>query len=77
MKRIKICLNSFDKIKDFINITYCLDCKLNLISGSYVADGKSILGIFNLDLSKPIEVNIIGEKPEPDFFPKELAVFMI
>lgn len=59
MKRIKIYL--FDKIKDFINVTYQLDCKLNLTSGRYVVNGTSILGIFNLDLSTPIEVNIIND----------------
>ena len=77
MNRIKINLNSFDKIKDFINVTYQLDCKLNLISGKYVVNGTSILGIFNLDLSTPIEVNIINDNQDSNYCPKELEAFMV
>lgn len=58
MNKINIYLNSFDKIKKFVNVTCKLECDLNLISGRCIVDGKSIIGIFSLDLSKPIEMNI-------------------
>jgi hypothetical protein len=67
-------LDTFDKIKRFISIAEKLDYDIDLISGRYVVDGKSIMGIFSLDLSKPIEVHI----PESiDINPKELSEFMI
>lgn len=61
MKKYRVSLNTMDKIKGFIYVTSKLDCDVNLVSGRYVVDGKSIMGIFSLDLSKPIEVNINSE----------------
>jgi len=52
MKTCKISLNSIDKVKAFVN------CDFDLVSGRYVIDAKSIMGIFSLDLSKPIDLNI-------------------
>ena len=58
MKTINIMLNSIDKVKSFVNTLTKFDCDFDLISGRYVIDAKSIMGIFSLDLSKPIELNI-------------------
>ena len=58
MKTVKISLNSIDKVKAFVNTLTKFDCDFDLISGRYVIDAKSIMGIFSLDLSKPIELNI-------------------
>lgn len=58
MKTIIIMLNSIDKVKSFVNTLTKFDCDFDLISGRYVIDAKSIMGIFSLDLSKPIELNI-------------------
>ena len=54
MKTVKISLNSIDKVKAFVNEISDFD----LVSGRYVIDAKSIMGIFSLDLSKPIDLNI-------------------
>ena len=58
MKTVKISLNSIDKVKAFVNEISKFDCDFDLVSGRYVIDAKSIMGIFSLDLSKPIDVNI-------------------
>lgn len=58
MTQAKICLNSVDKVKSFVNDIQRFDCDFDLVSGRYVIDAKSIMGIFSLDLSQPIEVNI-------------------
>lgn len=58
MKTVKISLNSIDKVKSFVNDISRFDYDFDLISGRYVIDAKSIMGIFSLDLSKPIELNI-------------------
>ena len=58
MKSVQICLNSIDKVKSFVNDISKFDCDFDLVSGRYVIDAKSIMGIFSLDLSKPIELNI-------------------
>ena len=61
MKTIKITLNSIDKVKSFVNEITKYDYDFGLVSGRYVIDAKSIMGIFSLDLSKPIDLNIHAE----------------
>ncbi|HIR96330.1 MAG TPA: HPr family phosphocarrier protein [Candidatus Merdisoma faecalis] len=58
MKTVKICLNSIEKVKSFVNAITRFDVDFDLVSGRYVIDAKSIMGIFSLDLSKPIDLNI-------------------
>ena len=58
MKTVKISLNSIDKVKAFVNEISKFDCDFDLVSGRYVIDAKSIMGIFSLDLSKPIYLNV-------------------
>lgn len=62
MKTAEICLDSIDKVKAFVNEITRFDSEFDLISGRYVIDAKSIMGIFSLDLSKPITLNIHAEK---------------
>lgn len=58
MKTVKISLNSIDKVKTFVNVINRFDAEFDLVSGRYVIDAKSIMGIFSLDISKPIDLNI-------------------
>lgn len=58
MKSVKISLNSIDKVKAFVNDVTKFDTDFDLVSGRYVIDAKSIMGIFSLDLSKEINLNI-------------------
>lgn len=60
MKPVQI---SFDtdtlaKVKSFVNEVTKFDNEFDLVSGRYVVDAKSIMGIFSLDLTKPITLNI-------------------
>jgi Phosphotransferase system, HPr-related proteins len=61
MKTVQISLNSIDKVKSFVNDITKFDHDFDLVSGRYVIDAKSIMGIFSLDLSKPIDLNIHAE----------------
>lgn len=61
MKTVTISLNSIDKVKSFVNEITKFDSDFDLVSGRYVIDAKSIMGIFSLDLSKPINLNIHSE----------------
>ena len=65
MKTVKICLNSIDKVKSFVNDISRFDVDFDLVSGRYVIDAKSIMGIFSLDLSKPIDLNIHADSELP------------
>lgn len=64
MKTVQISLNSIDKVKAFVNAISAFDFDFDLVSGRYVIDAKSIMGIFSLDLSKPIDLNIHSETDE-------------
>ena len=61
MKTVQISLNSIDKVKAFVNEVTKFDAEFDLVSGRYVIDAKSIMGIFSLDLSKPIDLAIHTE----------------
>ena len=64
MKTVQISLNSIDKVKSFVNEITKYDYDFDLVSGRYVIDAKSIMGIFSLDLSKPIDLNIHAENQD-------------
>ena len=61
MKTVQISLNSIDKVKSFVNDITKFNNDFDLVSRRYVIDAKSIMGIFSLDLSKPINLNIHAE----------------
>jgi phosphotransferase system HPr-like phosphotransfer protein len=58
MKTTQIQIDSIDKVKAFVNEITKFECDFDLISGRYVIDAKSIMGIFSLDISKPIDLDI-------------------
>ncbi len=62
VKTVSISLNSIDKVKSFVNVISKFNNDFDLVSGRYVIDAKSIMGIFSLDLSKPISLNIHAEE---------------
>ena len=64
MKSIKISLEMAQKVKEFVTITQGCEYEVLLKSGKYVVDAKSILGIFSLDLSKPLTVEIYSDNCE-------------
>ncbi len=56
MNTAKIRLSTIADVRDFVNIVNRTDCDIDLVSGRYVVDAKSIMGIFSLDLMSPIEL---------------------
>ena len=77
MKTIQICLNSIDKVKSFVNDINRFDCDFDLVSGRYVIDAKSIMGIFSLDLSKPISLNIHADDTSVEPIMNVLAQYVV
>ena len=55
-KTFLVSLNAIDKVKRFVNVTSSFVNDFDLVSGRYVIDGKSIMGIFSLDLTKNIDL---------------------
>lgn len=54
MFQTNIQLSTIDRVKDFVNAISDFDFGVDLVSGKYCVNGKSIMGIFSLDLAKPI-----------------------
>ena len=65
MKTLEVVLGSINDVKDFVNAVSKYEYDVDLASGRYVVDAKSIMGIFSLDLSKPIKVEIHNDDCEP------------
>ena len=59
--RCKIKLSSIADVKEFVNITFKAENDVDLICGKYHIDGKSIMGIFSLELDRPIEMEMSDE----------------
>lgn len=75
MKTFDLLLSSINDVKDFVNIVSKYDFDVDLTSGRYGVDAKSIMGIFSLDLSKPIKVEVHSD--DCDKFMEELDKFII
>ena len=58
MKSVTIHLSLAENVKDFVNVVSKYPYDIDLRSGRHVVDAKSILGIFSLDLNKPITMKV-------------------
>ena len=64
MKSINVSLKKMENVKEFVNIVSKYTYDVDLRSGRYVIDAKSIMGIFSLDLSKALVLEIHNDKCE-------------
>ncbi len=67
MKSVNIMLGTINDVKKFVNAVASYDFDVDLVSGRYAIDAKSIMGIFSLDLSKKIELQAHTDIPEAFF----------
>ena len=66
MREVKIFLGTIERVKDFVHEVSHLECDVDIVSGRYVIDAKSIMGIFSTDLSKPVNVRIHAQGAEAE-----------
>ncbi len=59
MKSIMVRLRSIEDVKKFVDIMARFKGYFDLVSGRYVVDAKSVMGIFSMDLSKNLELRIL------------------
>ena len=76
MQSVTIMLNTVTDVKTFVNVVSKYDFDVDLVSGRYAIDGKSIMGIFSLDLSKPIKVDVHSEGEDADKFIEEIKAYI-
>lgn len=70
-------LSTVERVKDFVNAISDFDCSVDLVSGKYCVNGKSIMGIFSLDLSQPITLEATVGEDAKDAFAKAVEPFAI
>ncbi len=75
MEATTIMLNTINDVKDFVNIVAKYDFDIDLVSGRYAVDAKSIMGIFSLDLSKKIRVE--AHTDDATEFMKEIQKYVV
>ncbi len=61
MKSFKVMLSSIVDVKTFVDIVNEFDFDVDLVSGRYVVDAKSLMGIFSLDLARPVTMRVYTE----------------
>lgn len=62
MTEVKILINSIDKVKNFVNIlSKFKDTEFDVVSGRYVVNAKSAMGLFSLDITVPMDLQIMTE----------------
>ena len=75
MKEMFITLTNVQDIREFVNVVILTDYEVDLVQGRYTIDAKSIMGIFSLDLSKPIE--LVAHSDDADKFLAEIKEFIV
>ena len=75
MKTFNVKLSTIEEVKKFVTAATMFDGDIDLKSGRYVVDAKSIMGIFSLDLLSPIEVTVHSESC--DDFVKAVEGFVV
>ena len=62
--KVTVVLNDYTRIKKFCNEVSTFESDIDLVKGRYVVDAKSLMGVFTIDLSLPVEVVIYSEDEE-------------
>ncbi len=77
MKKIQILINSIEQIKEFMRDTDKFSVDLDLVSERYVVNAKSIMGIFSLNLSQPVQMDIHAEGQQLDEILEVMGKYMV
>jgi len=60
LKEFLVQINSIEDVKELVTSATMLECDIDVLSGRYLVDAKSIMGLFSLDLGKPVTIQIHG-----------------
>lgn len=77
MKKIKILVNTIAKVNSFNRDLLPFDSDIDLVQGRYTVDGKSIMGIFSLNLLEPITAIIHEENGELNALLEKLQPYIV
>lgn len=74
---VKVNLDNTEKVKNFSNKVFNIDETIDLKSGQYIVDAKSIMGIFSLNLSKDLIMVIHADEERTEEIKDILKEFII
>lgn len=77
MKELKVKLESIETVKEFVALTNKCAYDIDLVSGRYAVDAKSIMGIFSLDLSRALTLVIHADEENSAKFIEEAEKFIV
>ncbi|MDL2273341.1 HPr family phosphocarrier protein [Oscillospiraceae bacterium OttesenSCG-928-G22] len=77
MKSFDVKLTSVTDVKTFSAAAGKLDADIDVVAGRYIIDAKSIMGLFSLDLSGPVRVEVNGTDAEAESFRKSIEQFVV
>ena len=77
MTTFPVQLTSVSDIKAFVDAANRLDCDVDVACGRYLVNGKSIMGLFSIDLSTPVQVQVHGSQAQSDIFRSAIETFLV
>ncbi len=77
MKSFEVLLTSIADVKKFVNAACEQPFDIDIVSGRYIIDAKSIMGIFSIDLAKPIRVEVHGTEEDAEAFHAAVEQFVV
>ena len=76
MSEFFVSLSSIEDVRQFVNAATCCPCEVDVLSGRYVINAKSIMGLFSIDLSAPIRVEVHGTDAQGESFRRAIGRFV-
>lgn len=75
MKEFKVKITTIDDVKKFVSTIMLFDYEVDLVSGRYAIDAKSIMGIFSIDLSK--ELKLIAHTDDTTELEEAISAYIV
>lgn len=70
-------LHSMADVKQFVTAASLMPVDIDVISGRYTVDAKSILGLCSLDLEQPVQVRVYGEASDGAAFRESISALVM
>ena len=77
MQTFFVSLTSISDVKKFVDAATRCAAEIDVLSGRYVINAKSIMGLFSLDLAKPVKVEVHGADADRAAFEESVAAFEV
>ncbi len=77
MEPIRIRMSTIDDVKHFVTQANAQVSDIDVVSGRYLVDAKSLLGLFSLDLAKPVDVVVHGTPGDREKFAEAISRLIV